>query len=309
MIKPNFFIVGAPRCGTTAISVYLREHPNIFIPKDKEPHYFAEDFPKYGGRYRVEKSPDNYLKLFEGCTSEHLAVGEVSVWYLYSSVAIKNIYEFSKNAKIIVMLRNPVDLVYSIHSKFAENLNEAEDEFETAWRLQSSRKRGLNIPETCMEPALLQYSEVGKLSNQLERVLKIFPSEQVKVILFDDFKKSNKAVYEDILSFLEVPSDGRHDFPKINESAVTRLRWLNYFTRNPLWLSFCRYLTSNLKKLFGLKQEDKLGIMPKIHRLNTRKTSRKPLNPDLRAELVNEFREDIEKLSRIIDRDLSHWSR
>ncbi|UCC88813.1 MAG: sulfotransferase, partial [Anaerolineales bacterium] len=99
--KPNFFIVGAPRCATTALYRYLCDHPNIFMPRVKEPHFFAEDI-SVG---KPTKTLDWYMGLFEESSEEHLAVGEASVFYLYSSVAVRRIYEFNKEAKIIVILR------------------------------------------------------------------------------------------------------------------------------------------------------------------------------------------------------------
>lgn len=295
---PNFFIVGAPKCGTTALYEYLQGHPKIFMPWIKEPHYFAEDFPQF----RLVKPLDQYMGLFQKSTSEYLAVGEASVWYLYSSVAISNIYQFNKNAKIIVLVRNPIDMIYSLHFQALYTYDEDEKDFETAWKLQSLRKRGINIPKTCREPAILQYLQVGKLGEQIERLLKIFSSEQVKVICLEDLKTSANAVYEDVLSFLGVPSDGRLDFPHINVSKAHKYGWLGYITQRPPYP--WRYIADSLKKIIGI---ERIGVLNKIRQLNARKESRKPLSPDFRAELANEFREDIEKLSRILDKDLSSW--
>jgi hypothetical protein len=300
MIKPNFFIVGAPKCGTTSLSEYLRDHPNIFVSKPKEPQYFSEDFPKL----RFVTSLDNYLKLFEKSSDKHLAVGEASATYLYSSVAINRIYQFNKKAKIIAILRNPVDMVYSLHSQFIYDFAEDEKEFETAWRLQSQRKKGVSIPKTCKEPLWLQYLEVGQLGFQIERLLSIFPPQQVKIILFDDFVRSTKSVYEDVLSFLGVPSDGRTDFPRINVNKEFRFDRLGLFIQNPP--RFLYYFADKWKKIFGLEE---ITLRHKLRELATRRTSRKPLDPDFRAELVEEFKEDVDKLSRILGRDLSHWSK
>lgn len=302
MNKPNFFIVGAPKCGTTALSEYLRDHPNILISRPKEPHYFAEDFPKY----RARNSLDDYLQLFRGGTSQHLATGEASVFYLYSSVALKNIYQFNKNAKIIVMLRNPVDLVYSFYSQLYYTFDEDEKDFETAWKLQSVRKRGIRIPRNCREPAFLQYAQIGRLGDQIERLVDVFPKAQVKIILFDDFKTSTQAVYEDVLLFLGVPSDGRSRFPRINENKSYRLRWLNQlFVRPPLPIF---HSGRKVKKLIGL---ERISVLAKITKLNkklfTEKRDRIPLTSYFRAELTSVFEKDIEKLSCILKEDLNHW--
>lgn len=289
---PNFFIVGAPKCGTTALSQYLRCHQKIFMSFPKEPYFFADDFPLY----RTSKSIGGYLYLFKECTNKHLAVGEASAVYLYSSVAIRNIYQFNKFAKIIVMLRNPVDMVYSLHSQLLVNFDEDEKDFKTAWNQQSIRKMGVNIPKNCLVPLLLQYSKVGMLGDQVERLLNIFPSDQIKIILFDDFRMSTKSIYNEVLSFLDVPSDERTIFPRINENAMYRSFYLAYLLKYHFHLD---YLPDNLKIFDKVKN--------KIAKLNSRKEARKPLNLDFRSELCNVFKKDVNKLSRIINKDLSHW--
>lgn len=296
MIEPNFFIVGAPKCGTTALSEYLRTHPSIFISQFKEPHYFAEDFPKY----RSVDSLDAYLALFRESTEEHLVVGEASVWYLYSSVAISNIHEFNPHAKIIVMLRNPVDLVYSLHSQLLYTFDENEKDFEVAWRLQASRRMGRNISTICREPSLLQYAQVGRLGAQVERLFGIFSPIQVKAILFDDFTASTSSVYQGVLSFLEVPFDGRTDFPVINENKTHKWRWLGKLLR--ILPRFLYTYAHSIESLIGIEP-----IGRKIIEMNRRTMERRPLPLTFRRELLEEFREDVEKLSGLINRDLSSW--
>ncbi|MEW5855955.1 MAG: sulfotransferase domain-containing protein [Cyanobacteriota bacterium] len=298
MRKPNFFIAGAPKCATSALYAYLSSHPNIFMPSVKEPHYFAEDLFDY----RIIKTLEEYLELFQEATEEHKAIGEASVWYLYSTEAIRNIYKFNKNAKIILMLRNPVDLAYSLHSELLYAFYEEERDFERAWNLQNSRKNGLHIPKLCQVPGFLQYASVCKLGNQVEKLLNIFPSTQVKIILYDDFTKSTKAVYEDVLRFLEVPLDGRLNFPKINENKSHQFSLIAKFTQSPP-LPLLK-IAMKFKETLGL---EKLGVIDKIRQSNKRVRPRKVLKVDFRAELINEFREDIEKLSRLVDKDLNHW--
>ena len=299
MTRPNFFIAGAPKCGTTALNVYLRSHPNIFMSTPKELNYFSEDI---SDSLRHAKSPDQYLNFYKDCKPEHLAVGDASPIYLSSPVAINNIHKFDKNAKIILMLRNPVDLAYSLHSQLMVNFTENEGDFEKAWNLQDSRRMGRHIPKTCNIPPLLQYSKVCRLGDQVERVLKIFSPEQVLVILFDEFNTSTQTIYEEVLAFLEVPSDGRSSFPRVNESKTIKRWWLGYFYERLSRIKPLNSLANFAKKSLVLKD---LGIRGKFQGTVLKK--RPPLRPEFRAELVNEFREDVEKLSRIIGKDLSHW--
>jgi len=152
-IAPNFFIIGAPKTGTTALSEYLKDHPNIFFCPVKEPHFFDLDTSK-----RLKLNLQTYLSLFaEADPALHQAVGEGSTGYLFSKVAVSEILKFNPNSKFIVMLRNPVDLVQSWHSEmYYEGVEDVVD-FEKAWKLEQERRQGRNIPKSCWEPKKLFY--------------------------------------------------------------------------------------------------------------------------------------------------------
>ncbi len=300
MKKPNFFIVGAPKCGTTALSEYLRGHPNVFFSQPKEPHFFATDFPNK----RIIATFEEYIDLFHEVQPNHLRVGEGSVWYLYSREAVQNIYEYNPEAKLIVMLRNPVDLVHSLHSQLLLSIDEDEKNFERAWNLQELRKSGKRIPKKCRTPAFLQYRDVGKLGAQIERLLEVFPKEQVKVILFEDFVSDTKAVYEDVLSFLGLDSDGRKLFPRINESRKYRSQLIGQFTQTPP--ASIIHVWKCIKDTFGINDFGH-SVMNRLRQANTHIKPRMALNARLRLTLIHEFREDISVLEAIIGRNLSHW--
>lgn len=298
--KPNFFIVGAPKCGTTALYEYLRLHPNVFMPELKEPHFFARDL----GTYPRIKTLDEYTELFSGATDRHQRVGEASVYYLRSSVAIRNIREFNPEARIIAMFRNPVDMVYSLHSQLLYWSEEVEPDFETAWRLQERRRRGLDLPPKSRGAFLLQYEEAGRFGSQVERLLSIFPASQVKLILYEDFTAAPEAVYADVIEFLGLTHDQRTDFPRINENKRARLGWLRQFYRKPP--NVLRGAVRTLKSAVG--EQWIVGVKKKIVDLNTTRERRKPLSPSFRAELEEIFSPEVVLLSRLIERDLSHWS-
>jgi hypothetical protein len=298
-VKPNFFIVGAPKCGTTALYEYLRPHPNIFMSELKEPHFFAQDL----GTYPRIKTLEDYTRLFEGSTEHHLRVGEASVYYLRSSVALENIHRFNPDAKIIAMFRNPVEMVYSLHSQLLYWSEEIEPDFETAWHLQDRRSRGLNLPPRSRGAFLLQYAQVGRFGTQTDRLLSIFPKSQVKLILYDDFTASPQKVYDEVIDFLSIPHDGRTEFPRINENKRARMAWLKRFYRKPP--VFLRDAVRGLKQAVGA--EEITALKKKIVDLNTVKERRQPLSPEFRAELVETFRDEVALLSRLLNRDLSHW--
>lgn len=300
--KPNFFIVGAPKCGTTALYAYLRPHPNIFMPELKEPHFFAKDL----GTYPRIKTLEEYTGLFSPSTETHVRVGEASVYYLRSAVALANIRAFNPAAKIIAMFRNPVEMVYSFHSQLRYWSEETEPDFETAWRLQEQRRGGLHLPPQSRGPFLLQYAEFGKFGSQVQRVLASFPRDQVKLILYDDFAASPEKVYREVIDFLDLPQDTRSSFPRINENKRPRSEWLGNFLRKPP--PVLRTAVRRLKQAAGAVGGEKIAaVTTKIVNLNTVKERRQPLSPEFKAELASTFREEVAVLSRILNRDLSHW--
>lgn len=297
--KPNFFIVGAPKCGTTALYEYLRPHPSIFMPKLKEPHFFAKDL----GTYPRIKTLQEYIEIFAESTEEHLRVGEASVYYLRSSVAIPNIREFNPDARIIAMFRNPVEMVYSLHSQLLYVSEETVSDFEAAWRLQERRSRGIDLPPAIRSPLLVQYAQIGQFGTQAQHVLSLFPREQVKLILYDDFTASPQRVYDEVIDFLGIPHDGRTAFPRINENKRARVAWLRALYRKPP--AVLRDAIRNLKQAVG--EERISAVKKKMVALNTVREQRPPLSPEFRAELVAGFRQEVALLSHLLNRDLSHW--
>lgn len=296
MNQPNFFIVGAPKCGTTALSDYLSEHPNVYISSPKEPRFFAEDF-----QLPHLKTWDQYLSLFKDAEGKQ-AIGEASVHYLCSATAIKNIYQYKADAKIIAMLRNPVDVVYSYHSQLLFNQDENEPDFEKAWRLQESREKGQNLPPLAENPKALQYRMIGQLGSQIENLFLFFKPEQVKIILFDDFKNSTPSIYEEVLSFLNVPSDHRSNFPRVNANKKYKSAWLARLTdRTP---SALLKAATQFKKIIGVKS---FGISKAVRQMNNQEYQRLTLDPNFRLELIDEFKAEVQKLEKILNKDLSQW--
>ena len=296
MRRPDLFVVGAPKCGTSALHRYLGEHPRIFMSRRKEPWYFAEDFPRF------VTSLEEYLGLFADATDHHLAVGEASTTYLSSDTALHRIQEFSPGARIVVMVRNPVDLVHSLHAQAVLGLNEDELDIERAWRLQAARRRGERIPRLCRTPRFLQYAEIARLGAQVERLLGIFDRRQVNVIVFDDFVADTRLVYEDVLAFLRVPSDERNDFPRVNPARVARSRLVARVARRPPKPLLDRYLKLKRSYRWG-----NLGFTRWLARHNEREVERAPLRDTFRAELIEEFRQDVDLLAGLLGRDLGRW--
>jgi hypothetical protein len=300
--KPNFFIIGAPKCGTSSLINTLRWHPNVYVPLVFEPQYFCTDFQYIAQSHYTQES---YLQLFDAVTDEQTAVGEKSVIYLYSEVAVDNILKLDPDARLIVMLRNPADLVYSWHSQLYYTFLEDIKDFATAWAMQERRSHGENIPERCHAPFALQYREIGQLGKYMRRLYAKAPREQIKVIFMEDFHADANQAYKETLEFLDVPYTPPRDTRRLNSNKRNRFRWLGSVLAHDS--------TTRASRLFD--QFEKLPLVRKLtirhwlHEWNKIEYNRKPLSPELRQMLITDFRDDINDLSELTGRDLSHWLR
>lgn len=291
---PNFFIVGAAKCGTTALHAYLSDHPQIFMSDPKEPGFWAEDLP---GHQRME-TLEQYLALFAEARPEHRAVGEATPFYIYSDVALQRIREFAPEARLVVMFRNPVEQVRAFHNQARYDGTEDVDDFETAWRLQEARARGDRLPRWNRDAKLLQYRALAGFGRQYERLLALWPRAQVHPILTEDLAGDTRGVYKAVLDFLHVDDDGRSDFDRVNESHEHWIPSLGRWLSNPPPALLA--VNDLLKKATGLEET-------KVRHLLKRTRRRDPTPERLRAELAEVFAADVALLGRLLDRDLSHW--
>ena len=290
--KPSFFIVGAPKCGTTALAKYISEHDDIFMSSPKEPHYFATNFDN---RMRIAQSESHYLSLFNNAKKGQIC-GEASVWYLYSAEAIKNIAEFDPSAKIIVMVRNPTDMIYSLHSQKIHSLDEDILDFDEAWSLSWERERGKFIPKKCREPKTLLYHKIANFYDQIKYLYKFFPKNQVKIINFHDFKESNLNVYKDVLDFLNIEYDGKKEFKKINErkehKSLFIANLINY--KRP---KSVKNITNKIKESLGIV---KIPIWSHffylMKKLNTKVVKANPMSQKIKEAINSHYKESYSKL-------------
>lgn len=294
MKKPNFFIIGAPRCGTTALSEYLRGHPNIFVSSVKEPQYFAFDFADRGIPLL-----DSYLSLFSNVDlRQHIAVGEASTCYLFSKIAVPEILRFNQDARFIVMLRNPVDLLKSLHSHLLFNQIEDQEDFETSWRKMQERKSFKGIPHLCRDSKWLMYSEWGLLGEQVRRLFSVVDRKRIKIIFFEDFTKNSLKVYDETLDFLGVPSDGRKQFPQINANRKIKAKAMYR------GLLFLGEVWRRIRPKWFIAR---FGIYTQFSLMLSNPAEKIPISDEFREELFDFYFHDISNLSRLTGRDLSHW--
>ena len=297
MERPHFFIVGAPKCGTTALASYLRAHPRIFLSPVKEPNYFCLDAPGL----RVIDRPDSYGRLFASARPDQLC-GEASTAYLFSNAAVPAILKASPAARIIVLVRDPVDMVLSHHSQKVYNFEENEPDFETAWRLSAERARGRKVATDCRAPKYLDYRAIGRLGEQVRRLKTLVPESQLHTIVFDDLRADPGAVYRKTLAFLGVAADGKDVFPVVNARKTNAWPALARLLKRPP--APIRSLKLAAKRAFPAQTK---AIGSVVHGLNQRPQQRRPLAEPVRREMAAAFEDDVALLGELLNRDLSHW--
>ena len=308
VVKPNFFIVGAVKSGTTSMYNYLREHPQVFMPDEKlpgiarknlkEPYFFGRDLEMAEGW--AVRDLDVYLSLFAGA-GDAKRVGEASVWSLVSETAAREIKEFNPESLIIIMLRNPVDVMYSLHGQHLYSGTEDIEDFAIALAAEDDRREGRRIPRTAPFPRGLQYRSVAQFSEQVKRYFDVFGHEAVHVILFDDFVSDTERQFHSTLEFLGLDTRFRPNFEPKNQSS----------SKNHRNLTVRRFLKTRpkIKRILGdyvpLRMRRRIGDgLAKILHQHHRPSK---LDPQLRKRLIEEFTPEVKRLGELLDRDLTHW--
>lgn len=307
LIGGDIFIVGAPKAGTTSLFDYLAAHPAIAGTHPKETHYFADDLP--GLRRRYAQTEPAYHACFVPKPGAQLGL-DGSTNYLRSEVAIDHIRRYNPDARLIAMLRHPVETVYAFHDTLVRNHAEQVTDFERAWRVQDARRAGKRIPPHCDEPKQLAYREYGMFAQQIERLLALFPRHQVKIILFEDFTADPAAVYADVLALVGLPHDGRAHFDTRNPNIRVRVPFLDLLILHGRAPAPVKAAIQTARRA-GMPPALMRRIDNKLRRLNRRynhvPTRRPPLPPAFYRELLAVYASDIRRLAPLIERDLSHW--
>jgi hypothetical protein len=205
---PEFFIVGHPKSGTTALWDMLKDHPQVFMPPNKEPYFLAEELRAPNATPRTfGRTPDTlaeYLSLFDGATPAQRA-GEASAPYLWSHTAAAEIAELQPAARIIAILREPASFLRSLHLQFVQIHMEPETDLRKALSLEDARREGRQIPSNRLwGPQGTLYSEYVRYVEQLRRYQERFSAEQMLVLIYDDYRRENEATVRRVQRFLEV---------------------------------------------------------------------------------------------------------
>lgn len=290
-MRPDFLVIGAYKCGTTALHHYLRAHPQIFIPERKEPNYFAFADEKPPFRHPAARgsvvSLEEYEQLFSHA-SPGQKVGEVSPAYLAVPSALDRLHEMAPEARLIAILRNPIERAYSDYLMYRRRGEEHEVDFLKALKQLQSRN-------SAVDPTA-HYLSTGYYFNQLSGYFKYFEHSQLLVILHEDLLEQREQVLRNVFSFIEVdPSVHIAEQVASNVSGVPEGLALRtaYKVRNRFKDQIRPFVPNSIKRRVDASLE--------------RRLTREPLPEDARAWLTELYRADINQLSELIRRDLSGW--
>jgi Sulfotransferase family len=202
---PDFFIVGHQKCGTTALYMMLGQHPQIFMPDVKEPWFFGRELRSRFDRPSTRTRPntlEDYVALFADADEDQLA-GEASPQYVRSEHAAREIAELCPDARVVVLLREPAAFLRSLHMQLVATHIEDEPDLGRALALEELRRQGKRVPKRSVSPQSLLYSDHVRYAEQLGRLHRAFPPEQVLVLVYEDFRRDNDAVLRQVLEFLD----------------------------------------------------------------------------------------------------------
>jgi hypothetical protein len=296
---PNFYIAGGARCGSTSLEAYCRVHPEIFMSAVKEPNFFSYGYggvPFAGpGRDRFYstsiKDLKTYRQLFKHAGAARV-IGEASINYLLHPEACAGIHALTPEARLVFILRQPVDRAWSSFQRSRFTGVETEEHFIDAWRDDARRRAAGHW--SCIHRYKSLYAQ------HLHCWFDTFPRQQIKVILFDDLKNDPNAVMHDLYTFLGVDPGFKPDTSVIHNQTG---EISNPLLRN-IWLRSSA-LRGHLAPVLPLSWRGRLFRYLASSNHTTRSSARLPA--DLRAELTAELREGIGELEDLIDRDLSAW--
>ena len=301
---PDLFIAGAPKCGTTSLYEWLKGHPEIFMARFKEPCYFARDLALEPSGYYLRYGADRerYLALFADARGAK-RVGEASTRYLYSRDAPRLIVDEIDDPHVVVMLRNPVDMIASLHShKLAGGTEDLED-LGDALAAEEDRRQGRRIPRDS-NPLLSTYRDRALFGEQVARWFDIVGRERVHVLILEDVIRDPDRHFQGLLEFLGVdPTFRPSTFAGHNPAHGAQTKLLGTIARSrPVQFAVWRVLPRALGEERTLELTRRL-VQSRVFRRRASVKSGVPI--ELRRQLEAELAHDVERLSKLLDQDLT----
>ncbi len=286
-MKVDFFIVGAPKAGTTSLYHYLNEHLEIEMSSQKEPDYFSDEALKRQGMYYGKSRIDNLEKYHSLFTNKDVKLrGEASVSYLFYDDVPQKIKEYNSKAKIIIMLRNPIDRAFS-HYLMDYRLGLVSDSFDSIIKKKLNHKNA-NL-------FFQQYIKISEYSQQVSRYLEVFDKEKMMFIDYEDFKKDVSAVVDKAYLFLGVNNDFQPNLKKKHNTYTMPKNSIIRFIYS--FVSFRKFLTNIVPK----------SIVKWLRNLLFKSEKKPVLSNDTRKFLASYFKDDVDCLSVLLNKNYSKW--
>lgn len=295
---PSAFVVGAAKAGTNTLHSLLKQHPDVFVPPERVSFdYFSPDLD-YPLRIKRESE---YLALFSKEIKE-VVKAEVSSSYLASKVAAHKIVEKIPAAKIIISLRNPIEATYAAHNQMVYEGWENLTDFVEALAAEKERATGHTpVPKPGVATNIYLYTNIfGNYDLQVKRYREVFGREQVLIFLFDDLVADPLAVAAQMYDFLEVdtrfvPQVGIHNPSK--------------YVKNSILLRSLQQLPPSVEHMIRRSLPPRIldKILFYLKKVTTTYKPRPPMPIDIQSRLKEQYAPMVERLSRMLDRDLSGW--
>ncbi|NNF02595.1 MAG: hypothetical protein HKN22_07905 [Bacteroidia bacterium] len=282
---PDFFIIGAAKAGTTALHEFLDIHPQVYMSAIKEPNFFSNsEIQAQGLYYKTNNVSERnaYRNLWTNAAPSQLK-GESSVSYIYYQNTATNIHNAVPNAKIIAILRDPVDRAVS-HYNMDRNLGLVKADMQSIFR--DPEKFSLHYQ---------QYFLLGNYFEQLERYYNTFTSTQIHICFYDQLKTQEETLINDLCTFLEIDPHLANE--KIERTNITSS------PKNKL----LKDLYSSQKIRTAVKTVIPEGVRKLIQDKLFEKNSVSEIDPDFKSTLKNYFSKDIVKLESLLNKDLRTW--
>jgi Sulfotransferase family len=310
-------IVGAPRCGTTTLSRLLASHPDVSFSKVKEPHYFALfDLNALSDEELREAVKTEYLdRYFPEIDPAAEIIAEASVSYLYAPERLRPILRLWPEAKFVIAVRDPLQLIPSLHQRLVYQGDETVTDLERAWRLTAERRRGRKVPRTCLDARQLYYDEAGRLGKNVGHFFEVIGRERCHVVLFDDLKADPGKVYAELLQFLglrpaPLPPEGNQH----RAGQGYRIGWLQRLLKRPpvartvlAGKHFRRRVASKPHRPPSWVARKIMAGRTALLRWNRAPAPPVRMSAALAREIRDTLHEDRMELSRLLQRDLGHW--
>lgn len=280
----GLYIVGAQKSGTTTLADVISQHQDFYLVPGKEPNFFGQDLK----RHMPKLERDEYERLFASANSSQIKI-DASTSYLMSSSAAREIKAYDAEAKIIIILRDPVCMLHSWHAQMLYTGDEDVNDFYEALMKENDRRHGGQLPRGVIFEERLYYTSVGKYLEQVNRYIKEFGRDAVKIILFEDFIKNVSGFAKEISEFCGIYDD--YVFKTIHSNPNTVIR-------SPLLRDLRGlYVKSRYRNYMRNKAP---GLMSRLGRVydkyNTKKSPREAMDPEAINYLRSELLDDADKL-------------